>query len=221
MITALWTNGKRIVPMDFRLYNDLEGKTKNDYFCELIRVARDRQLHPEYVGFDSWYSGLENLKLIRTLGWQWITRFKENRMVNPDGKKNGNVNISKVEYPENGRIVHLKGYGYVKVFKFGSEERDIEYWATSDLKMTTDKWMDLKGKTWKIEEYHRGIKQCCGVEDSQLRTAEGQQNHILLSILAFLKLEWQRIKMGISWYEIKTAITRNAVRLFRTKPLIF
>jgi putative transposase len=207
--------------MDFRIYNDFEGKTKNDYFRELIRVAKDRQLHPEYVGFDSWYATLDNLKLIRTLDWQWITRFKENRIVNPDGKKNGNVNISIVEIPKSGRIVHLKGYGYVKVFKLGSNERDIEYWATSDLKMTTEKWKELKGRSWKIKQYHRGIKQCCGVDESQLRTAEGQQNHILLSILAFLKLEWQSIKIGISWYETKTAITRNAVRLFRAKPLTF
>lgn len=221
VVTALWTNGKRIIPMDFRVYNKTDGKTKNDHFCEMLRVAKDRRLNPEYIGFDSWYATLDNLKLIRTLGWEWITRFKENRMVNPDGKEKGNVNISTVEIPESGRILHLRGYGFVKVFKIVSDKGDIEYWATSDLKMKTEKCKDLKGKSWKIEEYHRGIKQCCGVENSQLQTAQGQKNHILLSILAFLKLEWQRIKVGISWYEIKAAIIRNAVRLFRIKPLIF
>lgn len=221
VITALWTNGKRIIPTDFRVYNDFEGKTKNDYFCDLIRVAKDRQLHPEYVGFDSWYSGLDNLKLIRKLDWEWITRFKENRLVNPDGKPKNNVNVSTIEIPENGRIVHLKGYGYVKVFRFVSGKGDIEYWATSDLKMTKEKWMELKGKTWKIEEYHRGIKQCCGAEDSQIRNAGGQKNHILLSIVAFLKLEFRRIKVGASWYETKESIICNAVRFFRTKPFIF
>ncbi len=219
IISALWTNGKRIVPTDFRVYNKTDGKTKNDHFRDLIRVAKDRRLHPDYVAFDSWYSSLDNLKLIRRLEWHWITRFKENRLVDPD--KKGNKPISETSIPEGGCITHLKDYGFVKVFRLVSTNGDVEYWATSDLYMSEEKCKDQKDKSWNIEEYHRGIKQCCGVEGAQLQTANGQKNHILLSIVAFLKLEYERIKRGISWYEIKTAIIRDAIRLFRTNWLRF
>ena len=63
-------------------------------------------MRPRDVQMDSWYSGVENLKAIRALGWHFLTRLKSNRLVNPDGK--GNVPISEVEIGEEGRVVHLK-----------------------------------------------------------------------------------------------------------------
>jgi hypothetical protein len=36
------------------------------------------------VVFDSWYSRLENLKLVSGFGWVWPTRLKANRLVNPE-----------------------------------------------------------------------------------------------------------------------------------------
>lgn len=218
IVSALWTNGRRIVPTDFRVYSKIDGKTKNDHFIDLLRTAKGRGLKPDYTIFDSWYSSLENLKLIREMGWEWVTRLKENRKVDPGDS--GNVSISEVQIPEKGCIVHLRGYGFVKVFRFASSNGDTEYWATSNLKMKVGMCEDLKGKAWKIEEYHRGIKQCCGVENAQLQTANGQKSHILLSIVAFLKLEYERIKRGVSWYEIKSAIIRNAIRLFRADTSI-
>jgi hypothetical protein len=218
VITALWTNGKRIIPTDYRVYNKLDGKTKNDHFGDLVRVAKERKLNPEYIGFDSWYSSIDNLRLIRDIGWMWITRLKENRLVDPD--KKGNRPISETHIPEGGCITHLKDYGFVKVFCLVSKNGDVEYWATNDLKMSEEKCKGLKEKVWKIEEYHRGVKQCCGVEGSQVRTANSQRGHILLSIMAFLKLESERIRRGISWYEIKAAIIRGAIQLFRTNASI-
>ena len=41
-------------------------------------------------------------------------------------------------------------------------------------------------KTWAIENYHRGIKQFCGVEKCQARSATARRNHIAM---AFLRLE--------------------------------
>lgn len=73
--------------------------------------------------FDSWYSSLENLKLIRTHGWTWLSRLKRNRHVNPDGK--GNCPIAEADIATTGTIVHLKGYGLVKVFKIVAKDGDI------------------------------------------------------------------------------------------------
>jgi len=214
--TGLWTDGKRIIPTDIRIYDKEDGKTKNDYFRELVTTAHERGLTPDYTAFDSWYSGLENLKLVRGFGWEWITRLKENRLVNPDEK--GNVNVSDVSIPDEGRIVHLKGYGFVKVFRIVVKEDDIEYWATSNLKMKRKECLDLKNKSWKIEEYHRGIKQTCGIEGAQVRKEDKQRNHIILAVIAFLKLEYNRIRTGLSWYETKLRVVRDAIRSFRSSP---
>ena len=47
----------------------------------------------------------------------------------------------------------------------------------------------LAEQCWAIENYHRGLKQCCGVERCQARSARAQRNHIGMAIRAFLRLE--------------------------------
>jgi len=69
---------------------------------------------------DRRYSSLENLKIIVSFGWFFLTRLKSNRLVNPDGK--GNQPICEVDIPANGRVVHLKGFGFVKVFRTVSKD---------------------------------------------------------------------------------------------------
>ncbi len=72
---------------------------------------------------------------------------------------------------------------------------------------------------WGIAEYHRGIKQCCGVERVQVRNAAAIANHILMSIRAFIRLELYRIETGTSWYEAKIAIISDAVASYLVPDL--
>ncbi|MBF0622537.1 MAG: transposase [Magnetococcales bacterium] len=137
--------------------------------------------------FDSWYSSLENLKLVRNYGWIWVTRLKSNRLVNPD--RSGNVPISKVEISRKGTEVHLKGFGLIKVFEIESQNGDIEHWATNDLDSDEFSILPYTERNWAIENYHRGLKKFCGVERSQVRGAIAQRNHIGCAIRAFLRLE--------------------------------
>ena len=160
----------------------------------MLREAKLRGLSPIHVVFDSWYSGLENLKAIRELGWEWLTRFKSNRQVNPDPK--GNRAISDREIGPQGRVVHLKGYGLVKVFKRVAQNGDMAYWASSHLEMKPLerlKWAEL---SWTIENDHRGIKPSCGVERAQVRAARAQRNHLGLALRAFLRQERYSFRTG-------------------------
>ena len=81
LITALWSDGDRHVPMDDRI-DDKAGDalTKNEHFRAMLEVAHERGFMPECVVFDSWYSSLENLKQIRDGGRVWPTRLKANRL---------------------------------------------------------------------------------------------------------------------------------------------
>lgn len=116
LITPTSTEGDRHIPLDYRLYEkSVDGATKNDRFRAMLAAAKERRFAPECVVFDSWYSSLDNLKLIRSYEWSWLTRLKRNRHVNPDGK--GNRPLSEVEIAATGSVVHLKGDGMVKVCK--------------------------------------------------------------------------------------------------------
>jgi putative transposase len=218
LITLVWTDGDRKIPCDYRLYDKAhDGQTKNDHFRAMLAVARGRGFAPECVAFDSWYSGLENLKAIRGLGWRWLTRLKANRNVNLD--RQGLKPVSRTAIAAGGTVVHLEGYGLIRVFKIVSRDGDIEYWATNDLAMDDLERLRLAEWCWAIEDYHRGLKQCCGVERAQVRAARAQRNHIGLAIRAFLRLEHHFFTTGVSWYEAKARIIRGAVRAYIAKPL--
>lgn len=225
LITLLWTDGERLIPCDFRVYDKplgedgpFGGRGKNEHFRQMLIKAKERGFNPRYVLFDSWYSGLDNIKLIRKLGWHWFTRIKSNRLVNPDD--NGNVPVSSIDIPAEGSVVHLKGYGFIRVFKTVSNNGDVEYYATDDTNMSESKCEELADHGWGIEVYHRGIKQCCGVERAQVRKAVKQISHIMLSLRAFLRLEMHRLRTGISWYETKISIIRGAIRSYLANPIL-
>lgn len=217
LISLLWTEGDRHIPLEYRFYEkSVDKATKNDHFRAMLQTARERGFTPECVVFDSWYSSLDNLKLIRSYGWIWLTRLKRNRHVNPDNI--GNRPLTEAELAATGTVVHLKGYGLIKVFKIVAPDGDIDYWATNDLNLSELRRLQLAEFSWSIEEYHRGLKQCCGVERSQVRSSRAQRNHVGLSIRAFLRLELHMFATGISWYEAKLSIVRQAIRSYLAAP---
>mgnify|MGYP001063065821 CR=1 FL=1 len=223
LITLLWTDGKKLTPTDYRIYDKpFGGKTKNEHFSDMLYVAKERGFNPDYAVFDSWYTGLGNLKQLREMGWRWFARLKENRLVAVDPNRSTDFwAVSEIEIPQQGRIVQLKDYGPVRVFRTVREaDGEIRYWATDDLEMDAKKRDELESMGWGIEVYHRGIKQCCGIEKAQARTERSQRAHVLLSLRAFLRLEANRLVRAVSWYEAKFSIVRSAISAFLAHPTI-
>ena len=62
-------------------------------------------------------------------------------MINPGGR--GNILLTSVEIPPEGRVVYPKGFGMIKVFKTFSKNEDVEYYATDDTKMNSEECDDL------------------------------------------------------------------------------
>ena len=187
LITLLWTDGGRKIPCDYRLYSKTDGKTKNDHFWEMMLMARGRGFSPKYVLFDCWYASLENLKQIRDNGWLWLTRLKGNRKVTPaDGRAR---TLDEVTIGATGTVLHLTGYGSIRIFRFDVPDGDTEWWATNDLGMDELTQRQYAEQSFAIENYHRDLKQDCGVEKCQIRSERAQRNHIGLAIRAFLRLE--------------------------------
>ena len=195
LLTLLWTDGERYLPVDYRIYNkSVDSQTKNDHFRAMLQIAAERGFTPEFILFDTWYASLGNLKFIRSLSWLWLTRLESNRHINPD--KTANQPVKDVSLSEQGNIVHLKGYGMIKVFKKVRTDDDFEYWATNDLKMTELLRLKYAEISWMIETYHRGIKQFCGIERCQARSEKAQRNHIEMALRAFLRLEAPLLRQG-------------------------
>ena len=213
LVTLLWTNGIISFPVDFRIYDiKNDGKTKNDHFRDMLRIAHSRGFRPKKVLFDNWYSGIDNLKTLRFLKFNWLTRFKKNRMVNPDNTVN--VQIQTLDIPDEGYKVYLKEYGYIRVFRTEVKEGVEVFWATSDTDMGAKEREYLQSVSWKIENYHRALKQLCCVQKCIARKETIQRNHILCSLRAFVRFEIGVISKEITSYAAKQEIQNVAVQTY-------
>ena len=86
-------------------------------------------------------------------------------------------------------MVHLRGYGLVKLFRTVDPHGNAEHWATNRLSMTEAQREVLSARAWLIETYHRALKQFTGVERGQFRLERSQRNHIGLALRAYVRLE--------------------------------
>lgn len=209
--TLMWTDGDKKIPFDFRMYDKPnDGKTKNILAREMIALAKERGFEPELVMFDSWFSGKENLKQLQEYNWKFIVEVKCNRTI--DGQR-----VDENEIPETGKTAHLKSFGKIKVFKktFRNEWR---YYVSNDTDMTYEQFTAHWKKRWKIEEYHRGMKQFCRVGHCQARLKQAQEHHIVCSIVAFIKIEINRIRHSISFDEQRLMPRRNEIRHLVWRP---
>jgi hypothetical protein len=215
LVNLVWTNGERIVPVDYRVYDpSRDGKTKNDHACEMLGIAKKRLFEPEYVLMDAWFTSIGNLKKIDRQHWKWMGEIKSNRMASLT--KGAYVHVSDLDWTATPvQKVWLKAYGFVLVGKMVAPNGDIAYIATNDLSLDDPETLKTSyGFRWTIETFHRGIKQCTGIEKCYSILERSQRNHILAAFLAFLKLEWERIEKAISWYEQKWVIPRVAVMAY-------
>ncbi len=206
------------MPVDYRVFDkDRDRKTKNDHFAEMLLNAFERGFQPKLVCFDSWYGSIENLKLVRSLGWHFLTRLKANRQIR--------VGSSKLQATSDaglcggdGTVCWLKGFGEIKVFRVRATNDASEYWATSLLKMTEAERKTEAESSWRIEMYHRALKQQCLIERAQCRRLRPVMNHIGLCIRAFVRIESHCYRERISWIEAKTSIIRDAVKAYLSNP---
>lgn len=213
LVNFLWTDGSQYIPVDYRIYHpDSDGKDKNDHFQEMFKRAVKRGFSQEYILMDSWYGSVKNFKLIRKHHWHFISNIKSNRKVSVT--KGEYVSIQDLPLAHKQvRRVWLKEFGSVLVCKLVARNGDITYLVTSNLKLTDyDTFTGHFHNRWKIEEFHRGIKQTTGIEKCYAITAPSQKTHIFAAFMAFFKLERRRITDGVSWYEQKLSITRMAMK---------
>lgn len=218
LVTLAWTDGDAVYPTDYRLVDPAEApkRNKNEHFREMLVTAKARGFAPRYVCFDSWYSSKENLKAIRSHGWHFLTQVRSNRRVDLD--RTGNKAICNQPIAGTGTVVHVEGFGLVKAFRLAATNGSTEYWITNDLAMDELTRVTYAQRSWAIEEYHRGLKQYTEVERCSARRVRSQRNHIGFALRAFVRLEWHRFHTGISWFEAKWSIFRDAVRAYLSNP---
>jgi hypothetical protein len=184
-------------PVNFRIYDKREGKTKNEYFREMVAEVQTWGLKLAWVTGDSWYSGIENLKFLRNEKVGFLFGIADNRLVSLE--RGIQVQVQTLTIPESGLVVYLKEFGWVKVFcqSFKNEARYYIMYLPNDTELRQLNRQDFRqihDSHWQIESFHRVIKQVCNIERFQVRTESAIRTHCFCALQAFCKLQTMRIE---------------------------
>lgn len=225
LITLYYTDSLgKSVPINYRIYNKQEGKTKNDYLREMITEVLDWGLQPHAVTTDAWYSSQKNLKFFKNKELEFLTGIAKNRLCSVDGKNF--TQVQNLEIPVNGLIVYLKKFGQVKVFRRSFKNEIHRYYIMyvpdqdALCLVSIAELKELHSIHWGIECYHRAIKQVCGIELFMVRTSEAIKTHFFSAIRAFTQLELMRTEELIeNWYEVQRNLSLQVARDFILEQL--
>jgi len=209
------------VPVNFRICDKRSGKTKNNYFWEMLLEVISWGLKPTWITGDSWYSSNNNLKFIRKLNMNFLFGIENNRLISIDRGKY--IQIQTLEdWPRDGKSVYLKEYGVVKVFR-QLYKKVYRYYilgvaALDELKeLCHADFERIHAAHWSIERFHRAIKQVCNIERFQVRRENPIKNHIFCALKAFLRLEFMRFdKIIPHWYDVQKNLFVEVIRGFIT-----
>lgn len=196
--------------------------TKNEMARQLIHQAILNQLLFTYVLADIWFAAAETMNWIKLdLKKEFIFALKDNRKValSLADKLNGRYQrIDALDMPDNStRIVFLEGVTFPLLLikqLFTNEDcsTGLRYLLSSDLSLDFDPATTLFQKRWKVELYHRSLKQNAALAKSPTRTVTTQTNHFFASLCAFVKLESLALATKRNHYALKASLYIRALR---------
>lgn len=212
------------VPVSFRIVDKAEGKTKNDYFQEMLIEVKSAGIRAAYVTGDSWYSSVDNLKFIREAGFGFLFGIANNRKISLERGRQQQVQT--LDIPPQGLVGYLPQFGYVTVFqqKFKEESRyyivclpeSAEGKSEPTFNSVSRKdFENLHNTHWGIEQFHRVLKQVCNIECFQVRTEQSIRNHFFCALCAYLQLALFKASNQISnLYEIQQSLFLEVISQF-------
>ena len=188
--------------------------TKNELFRKMLRECNGK-FHFDYVLADSWYSSAENMICCKKeLNSHFIMALKSNRKVALSKENKDNKEYISIETLQSGQQtveIWLKELDFPllltkQVFKNENDTVGELYLACSDLNLLCDQITIIYKKRWGVEEYHKSVKSNTGFAKSPTKTIKTQTNHYVLSIVAYVKLEWLRQRTNKNHFAMKAQI---------------
>ncbi len=168
-----------------------------------------KQLPFSTVLMDSWYATQKLMAQIDQLNKLYYCPLKTNRRVDDSGGTAPYVRVDELVWNaqdlQQGKRIKIRGFPKdkkVKLFRVTVSSHRTEFVATNDLTQAdTDVVQDVCGIRWKIEEFHRELKQLTGVEACQCRNT--RRNHIACALLVWTRLKMIAYQSGKTVYQIK------------------
>ena len=182
-------------------------------FRSIIAQAVANEVKFDYVLADNWFGAKKNREFIHyDMKKKFIIGIKSNRLIalsEKERKKSQYQNLNTLNLKDGEkRIVWLKDIFFpvaliTKIFKNEDGSIGALYLITNDLENDSDRVYEVYQKRWRIEEYHKSIKQNASLEKSPTKVVVSQKNHIFASIVAYCKLEFLKVKTSLNHFALK------------------
>jgi Transposase DDE domain len=215
LISCVYVNAQtgQFWVIDYRLYApEVDGHSKLEHVAEMLNgVVHSKQLPFSTVLMDSWYASQKLLAQIDALDKIYYCPLKRNRRVDDSGGTQPYQRIDELvwssEELQHGKLIKVRGFPRdkkVKLFRVTVSTNRTDFVVTNDLTQdSTDVTQEVCGTRWKIEEFHRELKQLTGVEACQCRKGRIQRNHIACALLVWSRLKTMAYQTGRTVYQIK------------------
>ena len=235
-LTAFYSTEEFGLPVGFDLVTKTElyidsksGKqrrrsqlTKNERYRMLLQIAVHNQIKFRYVLSDCWYSSADNMNFIHLdLKKEFVFPVKANRKValSEEDKQCGRYKaVSSLDMPEGEtRLIWLEDVNFAlllakQVFTNEDGSQGVLYLVSSDLALNYDQMTSLYQRRFRVEGYHKSLKQNASLEKSPTRTETTQRNHFFASLCAYIKLEGMKMKTGVNHFALKSKIYMSALK---------
>lgn len=216
--------------VDYRIYEpDGDGKSKLDHVRDMLTVAiSGKQLPFATVLMDTWYATKDLMLFIESLGKIYYCPIRDNRLVDDSNADAPYQAVNTLQWSpqelSNGKIIKIKGFPKlhkVKLFRVVVSTNRTDWIVTNDLAQNSlDETQEACRIRWKIEQFHRELKQLTGVEKCQCRKARIQRNHIACAVMVWIRLADVARKAGQTIYRVKRGLMEGYLRQELKNPAV-
>lgn len=196
------------------------SKSKQQRYRDLIQKAAENNINFKHVLNDVWFASIENMLFVKQkLNKEFIMPIKSNRKLalSETDKALGHfVGIDSVKLGE-GTLVWLQGLDFPlrfvrQVFKNEDGSTGVLYLVSSDIGLTDEQIKITYKRRWKIETYHKSLKNNASLAKSPTKVPRTQANHLFASICAYVRLESISRIVKINHFALKQKIYFEALK---------
>jgi hypothetical protein len=221
VVTCVYVNDEenKFCLIDYRIFNpDKDVLTKIDHVKEMLDKAHYQKKLPfTTVLMDSWYATISIIRQIETMDKHYYCPLKSNRLVDDSGSLRPYSRIDSLNWSEEdlvrGKVIKIHKFPKdhkVKLFRVTVSSNRIDYVITNNMAQDSLNALQKEyGIRWKIEEFHREIKQVTGIEKCQCRIGRIQRNHIACAIMVWNCLKKNAKATSTTIYQVKSGLLRN------------
>jgi Transposase DDE domain len=213
--------------IDYRLYDPAtDGKDKHQHVADMYDSCLEKcskgALDVQAVLMDRWYATTKLMLKIHRSGNRFYCPIKANRAVSevkPEQKYSYQAAETLTWTEEEldlGKQVHGREFPQgldLKLFRMAVSSDGAELIVTNDESLLTAQAVQqVQGLPWKVEQFHRELKQITGIEACQCRKARSQRNHIGCALLVWLCFKRHAKQLFSTVYALKQGLLNNYIK---------